>query len=63
MERGYQIPVLMYHQVLGARSEAGRFDTWVLQAALRRQLSYLKERGYQTITFRDSASPTRPAGR
>jgi len=63
VERGYQIPVLMYHQVLGARSEAGRFDTWVLEGALRRQLRHLKAQGYQTITFRDLGRPAEPGRR
>jgi peptidoglycan/xylan/chitin deacetylase (PgdA/CDA1 family) len=55
----YEIPVLMYHQVLRTKEQAGRFDTWVLQAALRRQLDYLARSGYETVTFRDLDRPAR----
>ena len=54
---GYEIPVLMYHQVLRSKDQAGRFDTWVLQAALRRQLEQLARNGYETVTFRDLDRP------
>ena len=53
MLRGYQIPILMYHQVLRSRAEAGRFDTWVPERQLRRQLAYLRQNGYRTTTFRE----------
>jgi peptidoglycan/xylan/chitin deacetylase (PgdA/CDA1 family) len=63
VESGYEIPVLMYHQVLRSRSQAGRFDTWVLESALRRQLEHLARGGYQTITFRDLDRPAVQPGR
>jgi peptidoglycan/xylan/chitin deacetylase (PgdA/CDA1 family) len=47
----------MYHQVLRTREQAGRFDTWVLQAALRRQFEYLARSGFETVTFRDLDRP------
>ena len=50
---GYEIPILMYHQVLASRAAAGRYNTWVLQHDLRRQLAYLYDAGYQPITFRE----------
>lgn len=50
---GYEIPVLMYHQVLASRAEAGRYNTWVLESELRKQLAYLRRAGYRTLTFRD----------
>jgi peptidoglycan/xylan/chitin deacetylase (PgdA/CDA1 family) len=53
MENGYQLPILMYHQVLRSRAQAGAFDTWVLEGALRRQFQYLERNGYETVTFRD----------
>jgi peptidoglycan/xylan/chitin deacetylase (PgdA/CDA1 family) len=60
VESGYQIPVLMYHQVLRSRAQAGRFDTWVLEASLRRQFEHLSRRGYETVTFRDLDRPSKP---
>ncbi len=56
------IPILMYHQVLRAPSR-GKFDTWVLEGALRRQLEHLARGGYQTITFRDLDRPAEPGRR
>lgn len=52
---GYQVPVLMYHQVLRSRSEAGPVGSWILEADLRRQLEYLVRHRYEAVTFRDLA--------
>ncbi len=56
------LPILMYHQVLRARSR-GKFDTWVLEPALRRQLAHLRREGIETVTFRDLDRPVAPGRR
>lgn len=63
MAAGYQVPVLMYHQVLREGVPVGRFDTWVREGQLRRQLAYLRRHGYRTCTFRDLARPAAPGER
>ncbi len=63
MHGGYQVPVLMYHQVLRSRAQAGRFDTWVLERALRRQFEHLARAGYRTTTFRELDAPGDPGVR
>jgi peptidoglycan/xylan/chitin deacetylase (PgdA/CDA1 family) len=49
----YHLPVLMYHRIVKKRSEAGRHNIYVTLKRFRAQLTYLKEQGFQTITFRD----------
>lgn len=56
------VPILMYHRVLRARSP-GRFDTWVLADVLRRQLTWLRREGFETITFRELDRPPVPGKR
>jgi peptidoglycan/xylan/chitin deacetylase (PgdA/CDA1 family) len=52
----------MYHQVLRARS-GGKFDTWVLESALRRQFEHLRRERVETVTFRGLERPAAPGRR
>jgi peptidoglycan/xylan/chitin deacetylase (PgdA/CDA1 family) len=52
-EKGYSLPVLLYHRVIQKRSDAGKHGIFVYVKQLREQLDYLKREGYGTITFRD----------
>jgi peptidoglycan/xylan/chitin deacetylase (PgdA/CDA1 family) len=49
----YHLPVLMYHRIVNKRSEAGKHNIYITLKRFRAQLTYLKEQGFQTITFRD----------
>jgi peptidoglycan/xylan/chitin deacetylase (PgdA/CDA1 family) len=49
----YKLPILMYHSILLHKSDKGKHNIYVMQQALRKQLSYLKKHGYATITFKD----------
>lgn len=51
---GYrEIPVLMYHRVLKAPPAGSRFNIYILQTELDRQLASLRARGYQAVTFKE----------
>lgn len=55
----YQLPVLLYHRVVNIRSEAGHHNIFIKKRKLKKQFSYLKKKGYETITFRDiNENPT-----
>ncbi len=56
------VPILMYHRVLREPSR-GPFDTWVLAAALRRQLEHLRRQRIEPVTFRDLDRPAAPGRR
>ena len=47
------VPVLMYHYVTDSLEGSGLAKLRVRPAAFARQMKYLKESGYQTITFQD----------
>jgi peptidoglycan/xylan/chitin deacetylase (PgdA/CDA1 family) len=49
----YHLPVLMYHRIVNKKSEAGSHNIYITLKRFRAQLIYLKENGFQTITFRD----------
>lgn len=51
--RHYDIPVIMYHRVVKDQSEAGIHGTYVTLDKFRAQLQYLKDQGYETVTFAD----------
>lgn len=56
MERErYDIPILMYHQFLEKREQAGKIKIYVTKKTLELHLFILKILGYKTITFRDLA--------
>ena len=50
------IPILAYHKV-GTRFELG--GTWVTPARFRKQMEYLKARGYTAVTLSDAAEMMR----
>ena len=47
------IPVLMYHKIGDPPPGSNLAKLWVSTADFRRQLGYLKKRGYTSINFRD----------
>lgn len=53
--RHYDMPVIMYHRVVKEQSEAGIHGTYVTLDKFRAQLQYLKDNGYQTVTFSELA--------
>lgn len=48
---GRNLPVVMYHHVTESQKRAGKYV--ILQDELRRDLDYIKENGYTTVTVRD----------
>src|ERR1035437_4300236 len=56
----YQLPVLLYHRIVNSKKETGRHKTYVFKNRFEAQLRFLKENGYETITFHDLTSPTSP---
>ncbi len=52
-KNNYSLPVLLYHRVVTNESARGKHKIFVWQKDLEKQLLYLKENGYQTITFFD----------
>ena len=55
MKIGYELPILMYHRIVDSKSEVGKHNIYVKVDRFRKQLEYIKNKGYQTITFRDLA--------
>lgn len=51
--RRYEVPVIMYHRVIASESEAGIHGTYITAEKFRAHLQYLKDHGYQTVTFKD----------
>lgn len=49
----YEIPVIMYHRVIEDKSEAGIHGTYITKEKFESHLKYLKDNGYQTVTFKD----------
>jgi peptidoglycan/xylan/chitin deacetylase (PgdA/CDA1 family) len=49
----YMLPVLLYHRLVNKDSQVGRHKIYVNQSDFERQMEYLKNKGYETITFRD----------
>jgi hypothetical protein len=47
------LPVLMYHKVGDPPAGSQLKKLWVSTKQFRRQMNYLKARGYQTLTFKD----------
>ena len=48
-----ELPVIMYHRVVKDESEKGIHGTWVEAERFRAHLQYLKDHGYETLTFED----------
>ena len=51
MATPYQLPILLYHRVVNDTCTIGKHKTYVWQNAFRKQMQWLKDNGYQTITF------------
>lgn len=49
----YQLPILLYHRIVNEKSKIGRHKIYVLEKNFRKQMEFLKENGYKTITFND----------
>lgn len=52
-KRKWEMPVIMYHRVIENESEGGVHGTHVTIENFRKQMEYLKNQGYQTVTFED----------
>ena len=60
MSSDFHLPILLYHRVVNDSCVVGRHKTYVAEKRFRKQMQWLKDNGYETITFRDLASPTPP---
>lgn len=49
----HEIPVLMYHQVTAKVPAFSKFNLHITREDLDKQLRFLKDRGFETITFMD----------
>ena len=49
----YQLPVLLYHRVVNSKKEVGKHKIYVFKDRFEAQLKFLKENGYETLTFHD----------
>jgi peptidoglycan/xylan/chitin deacetylase (PgdA/CDA1 family) len=50
---GRKIPVLLYHRIIKRSDIKGRHKIYVYEDKFRRQMKFLKEAGYDAITFED----------
>ncbi len=63
LARFAEVPVLTYHRVLPVAPQGSKFNVYVTVDELERQLTQLKRRGFQFVTFKDIAQglkPTKP---
>ena len=49
----YSLPVLLYHRIVNKQSIIGKHKVYVWEKDFEKQMQYLKDNGYQTITFYD----------
>ena len=47
------LPVLMYHRVIDDKNEIGFYDTYVTKENFEKQMKYLSENNYTSLTFKD----------
>jgi len=59
LQRFRELPVLTYHRVVAEPPGDSRFNIYVTQSELDRQLAALRRRGFETVTFRDIAEGRR----
>ncbi|MEG0300005.1 polysaccharide deacetylase family protein [Cetobacterium sp.] len=52
-KKKYEMPVIMYHRVIKDESEKGVHGTYVTVKQFEEQMSYLKKKGFETVTFKD----------
>lgn len=48
-----EMPIIMYHRVIDDTKDIGVHGTYLTQEKFRSHLQYLKDNGYQTVTFKD----------
>lgn len=53
LTKKYEIPVIMYHRVIHDKSEGGVHGIYVTESQFEKHLKYLKQKGFETITFKD----------
>lgn len=54
LKKKYEIPIIMYHRVIrGEEEEKGVHGTYIEENIFRQHMQYLKDKGYETITFED----------
>lgn len=53
LKKKYEIPVIMYHRIIKENDVKGVHGIYVLEDVFDKQMKYLKDNGYQTITFED----------
>lgn len=53
LTKKYEIPVIMYHRVIRDKSEGGVHGIYVTESQFEKHLKYLKQKGFETITFKD----------
>lgn len=59
LQKFSELPVLTYHRVVAEPPSESRFNLYITQAELDRQLAVLKARGFETVTFGDIANGCR----
>ena len=53
LKKKYEIPVIMYHRIIKENDVKGVHGIYVSEDVFDKQMKYLKDNGYQTITFED----------
>lgn len=54
LKKKYEVPVIMYHRVIeGREEEKGVHGTHIEAYIFEEHMKYLKDKGYQTVTFED----------
>lgn len=56
IKKKYDIPVIMYHRVVNDESEGGVHGTYITAKKFDDHMKFLKENGYETITFKELLS-------
>lgn len=57
------LPILMYHKIGSPPENSKLKKLWVSREKFRRQMEYLKRKGYESLTFRDILEGESPLGR
>lgn len=61
LEPFHELPVLMYHRVVGEAPASSKHNLHMLQRDMEKQLQFLKVRGFETVTFEDLLTRPIPA--
>lgn len=48
-----QIPILLYHRIVNTQSKIGKHKIYVWEKNFRKQMKFLKENSYKTVTFKE----------